>query len=141
MSDVAWAFGLRCALAATLQDSGSMKRLLRLISVATMVAMAPPAYADPQSDPVADADFLTQLKQAGLTFQDPAAAVSAAKDVCALVDSGSTDTDIITNLQLRNPGFTGNGAAKFTALAAGEYCPKYLTGEGRPPKPPGAQGN
>ena len=128
-------------MTATLQDSGSMKRLLRLISVATMVAMAPPAYADPQSDPVADADFLTQLKQAGLTYQDPAAAVSAAKDVCALVDSGSTDTDIVTNLQLRNPGFTGNGAAKFTALAAGEYCPKYLTGEGRSPKPPGAQGN
>lgn len=118
-----------------------MKRLLLLASVAAVVAMASPAYADPQSDPAADADFLTQLKQAGLTFQDPAAAVSAAKDVCALVDSGSTDTDIITNLQLRNPGFTGNGAAKFTALAAGEYCPKYLTGEGRPPKPPGAQGN
>jgi hypothetical protein len=145
LSDVAWAFGLRCALAATLEDSGPVKRLLLLTSVAAVVAMAPPAYADPQSDPqsdpVADADFLTQLKQAGLTFQDPAAAVSAAKDVCALVDSGSTDTDIITNLQLRNPGFAGNGAAKFTALAAGEYCPKYLTGEGRPPKPLGAQGN
>ncbi len=110
-----------------------------LTSVAAMVAMAAPAYADPASDN--DADFLAQLRAAGLTFQDPAAAVSAAKDVCALVDSGSTDTDIITNLQLRNPGFTGNGAAKFTALAAGEYCPKYLTGEGRPPKPPGAQGN
>ena len=118
-----------------------MQRLLLLTSVAAVVAMAPPAYADPQSDPVADADFLTQLKQAGLTYQDPAAAVSAAKDVCALVDSGSTDTDIVNNLQLRNPGFSGNGAAEFTTLAAGEYCPKYLTGEGRPPKPSGAQGN
>jgi Protein of unknown function (DUF732) len=128
--------GVRCAAAVTLEGSGPRKPLL-LTSVAAVVAMAPPAHADPESDP----GFLTQLKQAGLTFQDPAAAVSAAKDVCALVDSGSTDTDIITNLQLRNPGFTGNGAAKFTALAAGEYCPKYLTGEGRPPKPAGAQGN
>jgi hypothetical protein len=126
LSDVAWAFGLRCALAATLEDSGPVKRLLLLTSVAAVVAMAPPAYADPQSDPQSD---------------PVADAVSAAKDVCALVDSGSTDTDIVTNLQLRNPGFTGNGAAKFTALAAGEYCPKYLTGEGRSPKPPGAQGN
>jgi Protein of unknown function (DUF732) len=117
-----------------------MKRLLMLTSVAAMVAMAPPAYADPQSD-AADTDFLSQLKQAGLTYQDPAAAIRAAKDICDLVDKGSTDKDIITNLQLRNPGFTGNGAAKFTAVAAGEYCPKYLTGEGQPPKPAGDQGN
>jgi hypothetical protein len=110
-----------------------------LTSVAAMVAMAAPAYADPASDN--DADFLAQLRAAGLTYQDPAAAISAAKDVCALVDKGTPDTDIVNNLQLRNPGFTGKGAAEFTALAAGEYCPKYLTGEGRPPKPSGAQGN
>jgi hypothetical protein len=110
-----------------------------LTSVAAMITMAAPAYADPASDN--DADFLAQLKAAGLTYQDPAAAISASKDVCALVDKGTPDTDIVNNLQLRNPGFTGNGAAKFTALAAGEYCPKYLTGEGQPPKPSGAQGN
>jgi uncharacterized protein DUF732 len=97
------------------------------------------AYADPASDN--DADFLAQLRAAGLTYQDPAAAISAAKDVCALVDNGTPDTDIVNNLQLRNPGFTGKGAVEFTALAAGEYCPKYLTGEGRPPKPTGAEGN
>jgi len=34
-----------------------------------------------------------------------------------------------------------HGAAEFMTLAAGEYCPKYLTGKGRPPKPSGAQGN
>jgi hypothetical protein len=110
-----------------------------LTSVATMVAMAAPAYADPQSD--ADADFLSQLKAAGLTFQDPAAAISVAKDVCQLVDKGTPDTEIESNLQSRNPGITEHGAAEFMTLAAGEYCPKYLTGEGRPPKPPGAQGN
>jgi hypothetical protein len=27
------------------------------------------------------------------------------------------------------------------AVAAGKYCPKYLTGEGQQPKPPGAKGN
>jgi Protein of unknown function (DUF732) len=107
-----------------------------LTSVAAMVAIAAPAHADPKDD-----DFLAQLRAAGLTYQDPAAAIAVAKDVCALVDKGTPDQDIVNNLQLRNPGFTGNGAAKFTTLAAGEYCPKYLTGEGRPPKPPGAQGN
>lgn len=116
-----------------------MKRLLMPTSVAAMVAMAPPAYADPQSD--LDAQFLSELRSAGLTYQDPAAAIAVAKDVCALVDKGTPDTEIVNNLQLRNPGFTGNGAAKFTALAAASYCPKYLTGEGRPPKPSGAKGN
>ena len=115
-----------------------MKRLLMLLS-ATTITMAIPAYADPP--PNNDADFLKQLSAAGLTDQDPAQAVAVAKDVCQLVDKGTPDTDIEKNLQLRNPSFTGNGAAKFIMLAAGEYCPKYLTGDGRPPKPPGAEGN
>jgi hypothetical protein len=114
-----------------------MTRLLMLI--VTTITMAAPAYADPASDN--DANFLAELKAAEITFQDPAAAISVAKDVCALVDQGTPDTDIVNNLQLRNPGFVGNGAAKFTALAAASYCPKYLTGEGRPPRPPGAVGN
>ncbi|MFZ1162302.1 DUF732 domain-containing protein [Mycobacterium sp.] len=116
-----------------------MKRLLMLLSVATMALMAAPAYADPPSNN--DADFLTQLTAAGLTYQDPAQAVAVAKDVCQLVDKGTPDTDIEKNLQQNNPSFNGTGAAKFMMLAAGEYCPKYLTGEGRPPKPPGAAGN
>jgi hypothetical protein len=128
-----------CAAVATLEDSGVMKRLLMLLSVPTMVAVSAPAYADPASNN--DADFLHQLTAAGLSYQDPAQAVAVAKDVCQLVDKGTPDTDIEKNLQLRNPSFSGNGAAKFIMLAAGEYCPKYLTGEGRPAKPPGAAGN
>ena len=107
-----------------------------LMSVATMMATAAPAYADPASDK--DADFLKQLTAAGLTYQDPDAAIAVAKDVCDLVDKGTPDTDIVKNLQLRNPSFTGTGAAEFTTIAAG---PKYLTGDGRPPKPAGAAGN
>ena len=110
-----------------------------LTSVAAMVAMAGPAYADPPSS--ADQDFISQLKAAGLTDQDPAAAIAVAKAMCSLVDKGTPDTDIESNLVSRNPGLTPHGAAEFMTLAAGEYCPKYLTGEGRPPKPKGADGN
>lgn len=120
-----------------------------LLSVAGTVALAAPAYADPTPtpspspapDPAADAAFLSELKDAGLTYQDPGAAISAAKTVCELVDTGHSDQEIVNNLQLHNPGFSGTGAAKFTALAAGSYCPKYLTGEGRGPKPEGAVGD
>jgi hypothetical protein len=113
-----------------------MRPLLILASVAALIGLAAPAYADPNDD-----DFLAQLRAAGLTYQDPAKAIAVAKDVCELVDKGTPDTEIVNNLQLRNPGFTGNGAAEFTTLAAGEYCPKYLTGEGRPPKPKAGDGN
>ena len=125
-----------CAHDMILEHSGTMRRLLIVTSVAAMIGMAAPAYADSKDD-----DFLAQLRAAGLTYQDPAKAIAVAKDVCALVDKGTPDTEIVNNLQLRNPGFTGHGAAEFTTLAAAEYCPKYLTGEGRPPKPKGAQGN
>lgn len=127
---------LGCARSATLEHSESMNRLLLLASVAATVATAVPAYADPQSD--LDAKFLSELKADGITFQDPATAIKIANSVCQLVDKGVPDSDIVNNLQLRNPGFSGTGAAEFTTLAAGSYCPKYLTGEGRPPKPPGA---
>jgi hypothetical protein len=118
-----------------------MKRLLMMTSAAAMVAMAAPAYADPPSDADADADFISQLKAAGVTFHDPAAAIAAAKNMCSLVDTGTSYTELEKNLVTRNPGLTAYGAAEFVTLAAGEDCPKYLKGEVQPPKPSGAQGN
>ena len=113
-----------------------MTRLLMLITVVTTIAMAAPAYADPSSDASGDdAHFLSELKAAGLTFPDPAAAIAAAKQVCALADKGTKQDDILQNLQQSNPGFAGNGAAKFAALAANSYCPQELS---QPSKAPGA---
>jgi hypothetical protein len=113
-----------------------MKRLLMLISAGAMIGMAAPAYADPPSGN--DADFLKQISDAGITYQDPAAAISAAKTVCELADSGTSGTDIVNNLNQRNPSFKGNAAANFITIAAAEYCPKDLPGETSTPKPPGS---
>ncbi|OBA72375.1 hypothetical protein A5641_00680 [Mycobacterium sp. 1554424.7] len=125
-----------------------MRLLWGIATVVAVLGLAAPAYADPDaaagaaaaSDPATDADFLSALKFAGITYQDPNAAISAAKTLCQLEDTGSTEDEIIGNLQQRN-GFTGNGAAKFTVIALGAYCPKYITGEGRGPKPEGAVGD
>ena len=120
-----------------------------LTSVAAMIGMAAPAYADPSGN---DAEFLKHLSNAGLTYKDPDKAISVAKSVCDLADKGTSGTDIVSNLQKLNPDFTGDGASKFTAIAASDYCPKYVAGasqapkspesqppsEGQPPKPPGA---
>jgi hypothetical protein len=118
-----------------------MRLLLALASVAVMIGIAAPAYADDDGGGGGgvnnDQDFLAELRQAGINYQDPAAAISAAKSVCQAVDDGSSDAEIVTELRNRNPAFQGTGAAKFTTLAAAHYCPKYLTGEGRPPQPGG----
>jgi Protein of unknown function (DUF732) len=132
-----------CALDPTLEDSGSMKRLLLLTSVAAVVAMAPPAYADDPPSGV-DAEFISQLKAAGLTHQDPTKAIAAAKDLCSLADNGTADTEIESNLMSLNPGLTAHGADEFMTLSAAAYCPKYLskymTGKGWTTKPPGDGG-
>lgn len=119
-----------------------MKRLMMLVGVATMTIVAAPAYADPPpAPPNNDADFVQQLRAAGLTYEDPAKAVTVAKDVCDLADKGTPQSDIEKNLQSQNPSFSGNGVRKFVLLAAAEYCPKYSPSEGGPPKPPGAASN
>jgi hypothetical protein len=116
-----------------------MKRALVLLSLPTMVLAAVSAYADPT--PANDADFLTNLTAAGLTYQDPAQAIAVAKGVCQLVDTGTPAPDIEKDLQLRNPSFSGNAATNFIILATGEYCPKYLADQSDPSKTPGAEGN
>jgi hypothetical protein len=114
-----------------------MKRLLMLTSVAAMVGMAAaPAYADPSGN---DAEFLKHLKNAGLTYQDPDQAITVAKSVCDLADKGTSGADIVDNLKKQNPGFTGDGASKFTAIAASDYCPKYKASESQSPKSPEGQ--
>jgi hypothetical protein len=114
-----------------------MKSLLILTSAAAIIGLAAPAYADdPPSG--ADADFISQLKAAGLTDQDPSKAIAAAKAMCSLMDNGTPKTDIQSNLVSRNPGLTAQGASQFITLAEGKYCSKYVAGQGQPPKPSGA---
>jgi len=109
----------------------NMKRLLMLTSVAAMIGMAAPAYADPSGN---DADFLKHLSNAGLSYGDPDKAVSVAKSVCDLADKGTSGADIVDDLKKENPSFTGDGASKFTAIAASDYCPKYAVSANQPPK-------
>jgi hypothetical protein len=111
-----------------------MRPVLLLASVATVIATAAPAHADPDGK---DQTFLNALTQAGLTYMSADRAITAGKQVCSLADGGMTGEEIVQNLQDRNPGFQGQGAAKFAAIAASAYCPEKLTqteDQGPPPK-------
>jgi hypothetical protein len=114
-----------------------MRRLPMVLSIAALIALAAPANADVDGN---DQAFLIALRQAGVTYQDPGRAIAVGHTVCRLVDEGMTGADLVKHLQEYNPGFEGDGAAKFTAIAASAYCPKTLTpeGQGSTPKPDGA---
>ncbi|OBB98303.1 DUF732 domain-containing protein [Mycobacterium sp. 852002-30065_SCH5024008] len=113
-----------------------MRFLLVLTSVAA-IGLAAPAYADIDNDQ----DFLKDLRDAGITYQDGGNAVTIAKSVCDLLDDGQSSAEVVTQLRNQNPAFQGASAAKFTYLASAHYCPKYITGEDRGPKPEGQPGN
>ena len=112
-----------------------MRLVLLLATAATVIGTAAPAYADPDGK---DQTFLTALSQAGLTYLNADRAINAGKQVCSLADGGMTGEEIVKNLQDRNPGFAGPGAAKFAAIAASAYCPEKLTQAEDPGVPPKA---
>ena len=102
-----------------------MRFVVVLASYAAVLGLATPAQADPgTSGP--DASFLAALNEAGITFQDPIVAVAVAKMACALMDQGNTQTGVIKSVSSSNPGFSPDGAAKFTMIAASAYCPQHM---------------
>ncbi len=114
-----------------------MRLVLLMAGAAVAIGTAAPAYADPTAT---DQAFLTALTRAGVTYMNADRAITAGKQVCSLADGGMTGEEIVKNLQERNPGFQGPGAAKFAAIAASAYCPEKLsqTEDGSPaPKPSG----
>ena len=114
-----------------------MRFLLVLAGIAAVIGLAAPAHADVDNDQ----DFLKDLRDAGITYQDGGNAITVGKSVCDLLDNGQSSAEIVTQLRNQNPAFQGASAAKFTYLASAHYCPKYITGEERGPKPDGQPGN
>ncbi|KKC02935.1 DUF732 domain-containing protein [Mycobacterium nebraskense] len=114
-----------------------MRFILVLAGIAAVIGLAAPAYADIDNDQ----DFLKDLRDAGITYQDGGNAITIGKSVCELLDDGQSSAEVVTQLRNQNPAFQGASAAKFTYLASAHYCPKYVTGDDRGPKPDGQAGN
>ena len=108
-----------------------MRLLLVLASVAAALGLAVPALADPPDppapDPAVDANFIGSLKNAGMTFRKESDAVAAGRLACDMMNSGTSEQDVVTKLSALNPGLNTAGAMKFAALASTAYCPDYLT--------------
>jgi hypothetical protein len=100
-------------------------RFLVLAGFVAALGVATPAQADPGNSGI-DASFLAALNKAGITYQDAAVAVAVAKKACALMDQGNPEAGVIKSVSSSNPGFTVDGAAQFTMIAASAYCPQHM---------------
>jgi Protein of unknown function (DUF732) len=117
---------------ADLADNEPMRLLLVLASVTAVLGLAVPALADPANppappDPAADSNFIASLKNAGMTFRKESDAVAAGRLACDMMNSGTSEQDVVNKLAALNPGLNTGGAMKFAALASSAYCPDYLT--------------
>jgi hypothetical protein len=124
---------------ADLYKDEAVRFLVTLAGLAAVLGVVAPAHAEPATSGP-DANFLAALRQAGITYQDPAVAVAAGKKACELMDQGNPEVGVINSVSSSNPGFTPDAAAQFTMIAAGTYCPQHM---GQPitqaPPPPPQQ--
>jgi hypothetical protein len=116
-----------------------MRLSLALAAAATMVGLAVPALADPPppsvpDNPAADATFLDSLNKAGMSYSNGSSAIAAGKMACDLMNSGTSEKDVVDKLSMLNPGLNSGGAMKFAALASSAYCPDYLNQSSTPTK-------
>ncbi|MBS4728216.1 DUF732 domain-containing protein [Mycobacterium sp. SM1] len=112
------------------------------VALAAGTALAVPVHAEPGaditgtslndtaietgSDAVIGAGFLAALNNAGITYRNPSQAVVAGQAVCGLMDNGVSGIEVIDDVKKANPAFSLDGAAKFAAIAANEFCPQHL---------------
>ena len=102
-----------------------MRFLVMLAGFAAVLGVATPAQADPGNSG-RDASFLAALNKAGITYQDPTVAIAVGKKACELMDRGNPEVDVIKSVSSSNSGFTVDGAAQFTMIAASAYCPQHM---------------
>ena len=104
-----------------------MRKLVGLASLAVLIAMAPPANAEP-SDNTRGTDglFLASLSAEGVSFKDGPKAITIGKQSCKYMDQGHPKSEIVAALTSANPGLSAPDAAKVATTAAEAYCPQHV---------------
>ena len=97
-----------------------------MLGVCVVFGFAAPAHADPDTGGPDDATFLASLRSAGVTYGNPAQAIAIGKSVCGQMSKGKSGPQLVSDLQLDNPGLSTDHASVFIALAAKFYCPQQI---------------
>jgi hypothetical protein len=90
---------------------------LTLLSLA--VAVSPAANAD-----AVDNLFVTAVKNKGIEFDNPQAAIVAGHEVCDELDIGKQKSDIASEV-MTNSNLDGYRAGFFIGASIAAYCPRY----------------
>jgi predicted RNase H-like HicB family nuclease len=104
-----------------------MRTLFATLGVGIVVAIAAPAYADPDDPAGDDAGFLSALQKVGIHYPSPAQAITAGKSVCGCLNNGESALELVHEVKVRNAGFTMEEASNFAMIAAKYYCPQQLS--------------
>ena len=104
-----------------------MRKLVGLASLAVLIAMAPPANAEPNDDTRGtDGLFLASLDAEGVSFKDGPVAIAVGKQSCKFMDQGHPKSEIVEALSSANPGLSAQDATKVATTAAEAYCPEHV---------------
>ena len=99
---------------------------LALLGVLLMIGLAAPAHADPDPGAPDDASFLASLRSAGVVYANPSQAIAIGHSVCGQMSKGKSGPQLVSDLQIDNPGLSTDHASVFIALAAKFYCPQQI---------------
>jgi Protein of unknown function (DUF732) len=91
--------------------------VLTLLGLATVVS--PTANAD-----AVDNLFVTAVKNKGIEFASPQAAIVAGHEVCDELDIGKQKSDIASEV-MTNSNLDGYRAGFFIGASVAAYCPRY----------------
>jgi Protein of unknown function (DUF732) len=89
------------------------------------VTTSTPVQGDPQAR---DAAFIRSLQGHGMAFASEAAAIEAARGVCANLGQGYSEPNVAAALRNANPGLTFRSAYEFLGLSTTFYCPQFNGG-------------
>ncbi len=99
-------------------------RMLRgLWTTITLLGLAAVAAPAARADAVDNA-FVTAVKNKGIQFASPQAAIVAGHEVCDELDLGKQKSDIASEV-MANSNLDGYRAGYFIGASVAAYCPRY----------------
>ncbi|SPM28585.1 hypothetical protein MTAB308_2072, partial [Mycobacterium terramassiliense] len=100
--------------------TGTLRGLGAVVTLLGLAALAcPAAYAD-----AVDNAFVTAVKNKGIQFASPEAAIVAGHEVCDELDLGKQKSDIASEV-MTNSNLDGYRAGYFIGASVAAYCPRY----------------
>ena len=97
--------------------------------VAVLLSAAAPLVAAPASADQSDDAFIAALVSQGIPVPDNDTAVQMGRNMCALLDQGTTRPLLMMKL-MKDANLTARQAGFFLGLSASAYCPQYRTTTG-----------